>query len=397
MDDLTRNEERNEKEQNGYAEDALRKNEQSQTSENVEKAPGDENADSSVSSTMDDTTGTLTCPRCGKTFDAKEKHCPYCGLKNDLKICEICGETIAKNAKRCPKCGTKNKKPKTWVWIAVAVVALAIIFISPSNGGKNETKVAAEQSSAEEPGTSVEKSSTQEQEDSTKASTSTATAADEMDIVGKWTATQLADLNDEDIVDLDDIGLSVEINFNTDHTGTMITSKGKTTEFKWNYVVTTDKGDEVYTVGEVEIYVIRDKTNEFEGKLLLVNDDKVMVFEPSNTGSSTQKTSDAAKMQSDSSTVTSGQRNALRSEESYLRSSEFSYTGLIEQLEYEGFSNEDATYAADHCGADWKEQAVKCAESYLKYSSFSKSGLIDQLEFEGFTHEQAEYGADQAY
>lgn len=162
MDDLTRNEERNEKEQNGYAEDALRKNEQSQTSENVEKAPGDENADSSVSSTMDDTTGTLTCPRCGKTFDAKEKHCPYCGLKNDLKICEICGETIAKNAKRCPKCGTKNKKPKTWVWIAVAVVALAIIFISPSNGGKNETKVAAEQSSAEEPGTSVEKSSTQE-------------------------------------------------------------------------------------------------------------------------------------------------------------------------------------------------------------------------------------------
>ena len=95
--------------------------------------------------------------------------------------------------------------------------------------------------------------------------------------------------------------------------------------------------------------------------------------------------------------MTSGQRNALRSAESYLRSSAFSYTGLIEQLEYEGFSNEDATYAADHCGADWKEQAVKCAESYLKYSSFSKSGLIDQLEFEGFTHEQAEYGADQAY
>ena len=30
MDDLTRNEERNEKEQNGYAEDALRKNEHKQ-------------------------------------------------------------------------------------------------------------------------------------------------------------------------------------------------------------------------------------------------------------------------------------------------------------------------------------------------------------------------------
>lgn len=254
---------------------------------------------------------------------------------------------------------------------------------------KNETKVAAEQSSREEPGISVEKSSTQEQEDSTKASTSTATAADEMDIVGKWTATQLADLSDED---------SVEINFNTDHTGTMITSKGKTTEFKWNYVLTTDEGDEVYTVGELVIYVIRDKTSEFEGKLLFANDDKVMVFEPRNAENSTQKTFDADKMQSNSSsTVTSGQRNALKSAESYLRFSAFSYTGLIEQLEYEGFSNEDATYAADHCGADWKEQAVKCAESYLKYSSFSKSGLIDQLEYEGFTHEQAEYGADQAY
>ena len=29
--------------------------------------------------------------------------------------------------------------------------------------------------------------------------------------------------------------------------------------------------------------------------------------------------------------------------------------------------------------------------------SFSKSGLIEQLEYEGFTHEQAVYGADQAY
>ena len=76
MDDLTRNEERNEKEQNGYAEDALRKNEQSQTSENVEKAPGDENADSSVSSTMDDTTGTLTCPRCGKRLMQRKNIVP---------------------------------------------------------------------------------------------------------------------------------------------------------------------------------------------------------------------------------------------------------------------------------------------------------------------------------
>lgn len=79
---------------------------------------------------------------------------------------------------------------------------------------------------------------------------------------------------------------------------------------------------------------------------------------------------------------------------SYLRYSSFSYNGLVEQLEYEGFSHEDAVYAVDNCGADWKEQAVEKAKSYLEYSSFSYDGLIEQLEYEGFTHEEAVYGAD---
>ena len=89
-----------------------------------------------------------------------------------------------------------------------------------------------------------------------------------------------------------------------------------------------------------------------------------------------------------------GQKNALRSANSYLNALAFSYDGLIKQLEYEGYSTEDATYAADHCGADWNEQAAKSAESYLNYTSFSRDGLIDQLEYEGFTHEQAVYGAE---
>ena len=65
---------------------------------------------------------------------------------------------------------------------------------------------------------------------------------------------------------------------------------------------------------------------------------------------------------------------------------------MIEQLEFEGYSAEAATYAADYCGADWNEQAAKTAQSYIDSSSFSRSGLIDQLLFEGFTQEQAEYG-----
>lgn len=97
----------------------------------------------------------------------------------------------------------------------------------------------------------------------------------------------------------------------------------------------------------------------------------------------------------EASSMTVSQKNALRSAESYLKYSAFSYNGLIEQLEYEEYSHEDAVFAADNCGADWYEQAVKSAESYLKYSAFSHNGLVSQLEYEGFTHDQAEYGVTQ--
>lgn len=86
------------------------------------------------------------------------------------------------------------------------------------------------------------------------------------------------------------------------------------------------------------------------------------------------------------------QKNALSKAQDYLSFTAFSYSGLISQLEYEGFSTEDATYAVDNCGADWNEQAAKKAQDYLDYSSFSRQGLIEQLEYEGFSAEQAEYG-----
>lgn len=94
------------------------------------------------------------------------------------------------------------------------------------------------------------------------------------------------------------------------------------------------------------------------------------------------------------SNETVSQANAVSKAKSYLRYTAFSYSGLVDQLEFEGFSTEDATYGVEHCGADWNEQALLKADSYLKYTAFSYSGLIDQLEFEGFTTEQATYGAD---
>ncbi len=86
------------------------------------------------------------------------------------------------------------------------------------------------------------------------------------------------------------------------------------------------------------------------------------------------------------------QENALKKAKEYLNFTAFSYSGLKDQLIFEGFSEEDATYGVDNCGADWNEQAAKKAGEYLSFTAFSRDGLIDQLEYEGFTNEQAEYG-----
>lgn len=93
-------------------------------------------------------------------------------------------------------------------------------------------------------------------------------------------------------------------------------------------------------------------------------------------------------------TATVSQKNAARSAASYLRTSAFSRSGLIKQLEFEGFSPEDSAYGADAQKADWNAQAVKSGASYLRTSAFSRSGLVKQLEFEGFSNSEAIFGAD---
>lgn len=86
------------------------------------------------------------------------------------------------------------------------------------------------------------------------------------------------------------------------------------------------------------------------------------------------------------------QRNAREKAADYLDFSAFSRSGLIDQLKYEGFAQNDAGYGVDALHVDWNEQAAKKAADYLEFSSFSASGLIEQLVYEGFTQAQAEYG-----
>jgi len=114
------------------------------------------------------------------------------------------------------------------------------------------------------------------------------------------------------------------------------------------------------------------------------------------TGSTTTTTTVVRTTTTTTTTLagTVSQRNAVSKAASYLRSSGFSRSGLISQLEYEGFSRADAIYGTDAQNADWNQQAVRKGASYLRSSSFSRPGLIGQLEYEGFSNSEATYGTD---
>lgn len=92
--------------------------------------------------------------------------------------------------------------------------------------------------------------------------------------------------------------------------------------------------------------------------------------------------------------VSKGQENALKQAKSYLSHSAFSYNELVEQLEFEKYSHDEAVYGADNCGADWNAEALEQAKSYISHSAFSYSELYDQLIYEQFTADQAQYGVD---
>ena len=101
--------------------------------------------------------------------------------------------------------------------------------------------------------------------------------------------------------------------------------------------------------------------------------------------------------------MTSGQKNALEAAQNYLDTMPFSKAGLIQQLSSsagDGYPKADATFAANHVGADWSEEAVEAAQNYLDTMPFSKAGLIEQLSSSAgdkYTRAQARYAASKVY
>lgn len=99
------------------------------------------------------------------------------------------------------------------------------------------------------------------------------------------------------------------------------------------------------------------------------------------------------KNSSESSPYASAKEAAVAEAKKYLQSAACSYSGLVSQLEYMGYAPEDATYGADHCGADWNEQARIRANTLLQSTPYNFDNYVEALESEGFTHDQAVYGA----
>ena len=136
------------------------------------------------------------------------------------------------------------------------------------------------------------------------------------------------------------------------------------------------------------------ETNWIEYPALSSNGGSASTLPSASNSGITTTTTVATTTTTPSQSGTVSQRNAVSKAASYLRSSAFSRSGLIGQLEYEGFSTSDATYGVDAQNADWNAQAVKKGASYLRTSSFSRTSLIGQLEYEGFSNSQSVYGTD---
>lgn len=121
----------------------------------------------------------------------------------------------------------------------------------------------------------------------------------------------------------------------------------------------------------------------------------LMIFTATLSVCSVGLTANAAS-KSKSSSPTKSQQQAVNMAKSYLKKGPYSRYKLAATLKMNGVKEEDAIYAARHCGANWNEQAARMAKEYMKYDKYTKQEMIEALEFQGFSKSQAEYGAKAA-
>lgn len=161
-----------------------------------------------------------------------------------------------------------------------------------------------------------------------------------------------------------------------------------------------DKGSistNIHVIYNETIYTVSffDSEGKTDTTAPMIADDVINSFSFKKSELPTEKTTDKpTEPPTTKPNISKGQENALKQAKSYISHSAFSYNELIEQLEYEKYSHDEAVYGADNCGADWNAEALEQAKSYISHSAFSYSELYDQLIYGQFTSEQAQYGVD---
>ena len=70
---------------------------------------------------------------------------------------------------------------------------------------------------------------------------------------------------------------------------------------------------------------------------------------------------------------------------------------IIDLLMYEGYSSDVAFYVANNLDVNWEEQAVLKVYEYFKIKPFSREEMMGQLEYDGFTPAEISFAINKVY
>ncbi|MFQ8845894.1 MAG: Ltp family lipoprotein [Clostridia bacterium] len=121
-------------------------------------------------------------------------------------------------------------------------------------------------------------------------------------------------------------------------------------------------------------------------EIYMYGDNNNITYETPDSDSGSQSGSQTAA-------ATENQQKALDKANEYVDTLPLSHDGLIKQLEYDGYTTDVATYAANNCSVNWNKEAKEMAEQYMDSTTYTYKEMVQQLEAEGFTKKQAKFGA----